>query len=45
MIVDNRAVPAVRAALASLIADGTYAAILDRWLLGDLAVDGAAVRP
>ncbi|MCE3556202.1 transporter substrate-binding domain-containing protein [Pseudonocardia sp. RS11V-5] len=44
MIVENRAAPAVRAALASLIADGTYAAILDRWLLGDLAVDGAALR-
>ncbi|WP_433504989.1 hypothetical protein ACQP04_36575 [Pseudonocardia halophobica] len=44
MIVDNRAVPAVRAALASLIADGTYAAVLDRWLLRDLAIDAAAVR-
>jgi ABC-type amino acid transport substrate-binding protein len=42
--VENRAAPAVRAALASLIDDGTYAAVLDRWLLGDLAIDGAAVR-
>ncbi|MFR9805788.1 hypothetical protein ACL02T_26380 [Pseudonocardia sp. RS010] len=44
MIVENRAVPAVRAALRSLIADGTYAAVLDRWWLGDLAIDGSALR-